>query len=67
MITHLFQQTQMKTIHFFNGIKIVNSHTKENQKTPYYTPNYHSSDDDDFHDQNHQQNFQNQRLQSYHV
>ena len=37
------------------------------QKTPYYTPNYHSSDDDDFHDQNYQQNSQNQRLQSYHV
>ena len=37
------------------------------QKTPFYTPNYHSSDDDDFHDQNHQKNSQNQRRQSYHV
>ena len=37
------------------------------QKTPYYTPNYLSSDDDDFHDQNHQQHFRNQRLHSYHV
>ena len=37
------------------------------QKTPYYTPNYHSSDDEEFHDQNHQQKFQNQRLHSYHV
>ena len=37
------------------------------QKTLYYTPNYHSSDDDEFPDQNHQQNFQNQRLQSYQV
>ena len=37
------------------------------QITPYYTPNYHSSDDDDFHDQYHQKNSQNQRLQSYHV
>ena len=46
---------------------MVNNHTKKKQRTPYYTPNYHSSDDDDFHDQNHQQTFQNQRLQSYHV
>ena len=37
------------------------------QKTPYYTPNYHSSEDDNFLDQNHKQNFQNQRLQSYHA
>ena len=37
------------------------------QKTPYYTPNYHSLDDDDFHDQNRQQSSQNQRIQSYHV
>ena len=41
-----------------------NSHK---QITPYYTPNCLSSDDDDFYDQNHQQNFQNQRLDSYHV
>ena len=67
MITHEIQQTQMKTFHFFNRIKIVNSHTKINKKTLYYTPNCLSSDDDDFDDQNHQQNFQNQRLHSYHV
>ena len=32
MITHEIQQTQVKTIHFFNRIKIVNSHTKSNKK-----------------------------------
>ena len=67
MITHEIQQTQVKTFHFFNRIKIVNSHTKINKKTLNYTPNCLSSDDDDFDDQNHQQNFQNQRLHSYHV
>ena len=67
MITNEIQQTQVKTIHFFNKIKIIKNHTNTNKKTPYYTPYYHSSDDDNFHDQNHQQNSQNQRLQSYHV
>ena len=32
MITHEIQQTQVKTIHFFNRIKIVNSHAKINKK-----------------------------------
>ena len=56
----------MKTINFFNRIKITKNHTNL-KKTPYYTPNYQSSDDDNFHDQNHQQTSQNQRLQSYQV
>ena len=67
MITHVFEQTQVKTIHFLNRIKMVNNHTKKKQRTPYYKPNYQSLDGDNFHDQNHQQNSQNQRLQSYHV
>ena len=67
MVTNKIQQTQVKTIHFFNKIKKIKNHRKYKQKTPYYTPNYHSSDDDDFHDQNHQQKSQNHRLQSYHV
>ena len=67
MITHVFQQTQVKTIHFFQQNKNSKQPYQNKQKTSYYTPNYHSSDDDDFHDQNHQQNFQNQRLHSYHV
>ena len=68
MITNKIQQTQVKTIHFFNKIKIIKKTIPiQTKKTPYYTPNYHSSDDDDFHDQNHQQNSQNHRLQSYHV
>ena len=36
-------------------------------KTPYYTPSYFSSDDEDFYDQNHQQIFQNQTLHSCQV
>ena len=48
----------MKIIHFFN--KIINNKQQNQNKheTPYYTPNYFSSDDEDFHDQN-------QRLFSY--
>ena len=68
MTTNEIQQTQVKTIHFFNKIKIIKKTIPiQTKKTPYSTPNYHSSDDDDFHDQNHQQNSQNHRLQSYHV
>ena len=67
MITHEIQQTQLKTTHFFNKNKNNKKPYQYKQKTPYYTPNYHSSDDDDFHDQYHQQNSQNQRLQSYHA
>ena len=52
---------------FFQQNKNSKQPYQNKQKTPYYTPNYHSSDDDDFHDQNHQQNFPNQRLHSYHV
>ena len=52
---------------FFQQNKNSTKQYQFKQKTPYYTPNYHSSGDDEFHDQNHQQNFQNQRLQSYHV
>ena len=52
---------------FFQQNKNSKKPNQYKQKTPYYTPNYQSSDDDKFHDQNHQQNFQNQRLQSYHV
>ena len=64
MITHEIQQTQVNTIHFFKNHK---KPYQNKQKTPYYTPSYHSSDDDDFLDQYHQQTSQNQRLQSYHV
>ena len=59
--------TKVKTIRFFNKIKIIKRPSQYKQKTSYYTPNYHSSDDDDSHDRNYQQNPQNQRLQSYHV
>ena len=57
----------MKITHFVKRIKTINSQTKKKHKTPYYTPNYLSSDDEDFYDQNHQQVSQNQRLHSYHV
>ena len=67
MITHEIQQTQVKTIHFFNRKKNSKQPYQNKPKTPYYTPNYHSSHDDDVNDQNHQQIFQNQRLHSYHV
>ena len=46
MITHEFYKTKVKIILFFNQNK---------HKTPYYTPIYFSSDDEDFYDQNHQQ------------
>ena len=52
---------------FFQQNKHSKQHNQNKHKTPYYTPNYLSSDDDNFYDQNHQQNFQNQRLHSYHV
>ena len=52
---------------FFQQNKSSKQPYQNKHKTPYYTPNYHSSDDDDFHDQNPQQNFKNQRLHSYHV
>ena len=52
---------------FFQQNKNSKQPYQNKQKTPYYTPNYHSSDDDNFHDPNHQQNFQNQRLHSYHI
>ena len=52
---------------FFQQNKNSKQPYQNKQKLPYYTPNYLSSDDDDFHDQNHQQNFQNQRLHSSHV
>ena len=66
MITHEIEQTQVKTIHFLNR-KNSKQPYQIKPKTPYYTPNYHSSHDDDVNDQNHQQSFQNQRLHSYHV
>ena len=43
----------------FQQNKNSKQHYQNKQKTPYYTPNYLLSDDADFHDQNHQQNFQN--------
>ena len=52
---------------FFQQNKNSKQPYQNKQKTPFYTPNYLPSDDDDFHDQNHQQNFQNQRLHSNHV
>ena len=52
---------------FFQKNKNSKQPYQNEQTTPYYTPNYHSSDDDDFYDQNHQQNFQNRGLHSYHV
>ena len=52
MITHVLQQTQVKTILFFQKNKNSKKPHQYKQKTPYYTPNYRSSDDDNFHDQN---------------
>ena len=52
---------------FFQPNKNSEQPYQNKQKTPYYTPNNLSSDDDNFHDQNHQQNFQNQRLHCYHI
>ena len=52
---------------FFQQNKNSKQPYQKKQKTPYYTPNYHSSDDNDVHDQNYEQNFQNQKLHSYHV
>ena len=52
---------------FFQQKKHSKQHIQNKHRAPYYTPNYLSSDDDDFYDPNHQQIFQNQRLHFYHV
>ena len=53
-------QDQSENYQFFQQNKNNKQHNQNKHKTLYYTPNYLSSDDEDFYDQN-------QRLHSYHV
>ena len=46
MTTHKFHKTKVKVIHFFNKIKLI--YNRNRHQTSYYTPNYSSSDDDDY-------------------
>ena len=60
-------QDQSENYPFFQQNKNNRQQNQNKQKTPYYTPNFFSSNYDNFHNQNHQQIFQNQRPHSYHV
>ena len=52
-------QDQSENYPFFLQSKNNKQQNQKKLKTPYYTPNYLSSDDEDFYDQNHQQFLQN--------
>ena len=51
MTTHAIHKTKVKIIHFFNEYVFSSKNSEKNQdkhNTPYYTPDYLSSDDDDY-------------------
>ena len=60
-------QDQSESYPVFQENKKYIQQIKSRHQTLYYTTNYFPSDDEEYHNQNHQQFYQNQRPRSYNI